>query len=152
MTPLHRRALQIYTFGVIFAMMVMDYDWYVLLIGCLGLPFIAEAPSWRQEEDTRPRPEGWRQADEIVLRARELWQVMLRRIFWVVWVIGWLAADRIGALYDAPDARSTARSLTITAAMALVVAGAYLSRTVMSAWVIRKVSAAVAAEGRYPVT
>jgi hypothetical protein len=126
----------------------MDQEWLVLLAGALLLPAVAEYPSLRRREDTRARPDDWTQADEIMLRAREGWALLLRRMFWVAWELGWIAADRISAVLPA-DERISARALAITASMVLLVAVAYLTRGQLSAWMLRRSDAAVRGEGRF---
>ena len=140
--------LQLYTGGVLILAVALDYEWLVMLAGALLLPAVAEFPSWRRGLDTRPRPEGWNRADEIVLRARETWSLFLRRAFWIAWEIGWIAADRVSALFP-PEEKVAVRALSITASMVLLIAAAYLTRRQVSARVIRHAEAAVIAEGRY---
>jgi hypothetical protein len=141
--------LQLYVGIVLILAVALDNEWLVLLGGALLLPVVAEFPSWRRLPDDRPRPEGWTQADEIVLRAREDWARLLRRAFWGAWELGWIAADRTGATFPAEN-RVMIRALTITASMVLLVATAYLTRRQMSAGAVRRAEAAVKAEGRYP--
>lgn len=149
MSRRHKLALQLYAGGVVILFAAFGQDWLVLLAGALLLPAVAEFPLLRRREDTRPRPEGWTQADEIVLRAREDWALLLRLAFWVAWELGWIAADRISAALPA-DERVGARALAIGGSMALLMAAAYLSRRWVSLRVIRRAEAAVKAEGRYP--
>ncbi len=141
--------LQFYAGGVVILFAAMEQDWRVLLVGALLLPVLAEFPSLLPQADMRPRPEGWTQADEIVLRAREGWALLLRRAFWVAWELGWIAADRISAVLPA-DERVMARALSIGGGMVLLMAVGYLSRGWVSLRVLRRVEAAVKAEGRYP--
>jgi len=150
LTPLHRLGLQIYTAGVIIAALIYDFDWRVLLGGALILPLLAEGPVWHPGPDRRPRPADWAQPDEIVLRARELWQILLRRAFWAAWLIGWILADEVSAFL--PETQLvTGRAVAIVGTLILAAAGAFFSRRIVSAWVILKASKAVKAEGVYPV-
>ena len=146
MSPLHRLLLQAYALAVTVAAIALDNDWRVLLGGAVGLPLVSELPRGRAVGVARPAE--WTQADEVLLRAREAWAGLLRRAFWVAWVIGWIAADRISAVGD-PDDAVLLRSLTITAAMILLVAGAFLTRRQVSAAMVRRAEAAVRAEGKY---
>ncbi len=148
MSRLHRMALQVYTLGVIVAAMALDNEWLVLLAGALVLPLIAEVPRWREAAPPLARLDDWTMAEEVVLRAREDWALLLRRAFWAAWMIGWIAADRISAFVPAEHA-VMARSLSITAAMLLLLAVAFLTRRQVSAMVVRRAEAAVKAEGTY---
>lgn len=149
MSRLHKLALQLYAGLVVIVAVSLDREWLVLLGGALLLPLVAEFPALRGRPDTRPRPEGWRQADEIVLRAREDWSRLLRRAFWVAWELGWIAADRISAVME-PDQLVGTRATAIGVAMVLLMAAAYLTRGPVSRRVVRRAEAAVKAEGRYP--
>jgi hypothetical protein len=145
----HRLVLQLYAGGVLIAALCLGHAWPVLLAGALLLPIVAEYPSFRAVPDLRARPDGWTQADEIMLRARERWALLLRRAFWVAWELGWIAADRIGARFEGDD-RVTARALAIGASLLLLVAAGYLSRRPVSRLVVRQAEAAVRAEARFP--
>ena len=140
--------LQIYALGVVVAAMALDNDWLVLLGGALVLPLIAEVPRWREAAPPLSRPADWTLAEEVVLRAREDWARLLRRAFWAAWTIGWIAADRISAFMSAENA-VMARSLSITAAMLLLLAAAFLTRRQVSAMVVRRAEAVARAEGTY---
>ena len=148
MHPLHRVAVQAYVLAVAVATVWLGDDWRVLLAGALALPVVAELPR-RRVADTRKRPEGWNQADETALRARERWETLLRYGFWGAWVVGVLLADRASVGLDAPSVHIT-RAAALALTLLAYVAAAYLSRSAVSARVVRRVAEEVRAEGRYP--
>ncbi len=140
--------MQCFVLAVVLACVLLDNDWRVALAGGLALPLVAELPR-RRRPDTRKRPDGWNQADEIVLRARERWEVLLRQGFWATWAVALVVADRAAAGREAADAWTT-RGIALAAVLAGFVALAVLTRRQVSARIVRGVEAAVRAEGRYP--
>lgn len=148
MHPLHRVAVQVFVLLVAVAAVWFGNDWRILLGGGLALPLIAEIPR-RRVVDNRPRPEGWNQADETVLRARERLDLRLRQGFWAAWAIGLLVADRAGdGLAEKPA--YIARLIGLLACVALYIVLVLLGRRRVSAAIVRGMAETVRGEDRYP--
>ncbi|MCX7384144.1 MAG: hypothetical protein NT133_22610 [Alphaproteobacteria bacterium] len=146
--PMHRIAVQVFVLAVAVATAALDNDWRVLFAGALALPVVAELPR-RRVADTRKRPEGWNQADETALRARERWDLLLRYAFWGAWVTGFIIADRASGDLDDKSAYLTRGAVVVLSLLAFLVA-AYLSRTAVSARIVRRVTEEIRREGIYP--